>query len=155
MWTAVYLFFVEWGIYWVHRYLHENRWLYKALHWDHHIYCNNADLSPFAGLAFHPIDGMLQASPYIVFLTLIPVHFWTHELLLFFTAVWTANIHDTLLGDTEPVMGSKYHTYHHTAYVDNYGQFFVFFDWIHGTLTDPSLREPAKKAEAAKGSKAQ
>ena len=48
----------EWGIYWVHRYLHENRFLYKLLHRVHHIYNNN--LSPFAGLAFHPIDGMLQ-----------------------------------------------------------------------------------------------
>ena len=48
----------EWGIYWVHRYLHDNKFLYKFLHRTHHIYNNN--LSPFAGLAFHPIDGMLQ-----------------------------------------------------------------------------------------------
>lgn len=48
----------EWGIYWMHRYLHDNRFLYKLLHRTHHIYNNN--LSPFAGLAFHPIDGMLQ-----------------------------------------------------------------------------------------------
>lgn len=42
----------------MHRYLHDNRFLYKLLHKPHHIYNNN--LTPFAGLAFHPIDGMLQ-----------------------------------------------------------------------------------------------
>eukprot|EP01048_Picozoa_sp_COSAG05_P020084 COSAG05_NODE_3323_length_2149_cov_2.450244_2_plen_49_part_00 len=35
------------------------------------------------------------------------------------------NIHDTLHGDTEPIMGSKYHLIHHTHYNRNYGQFFI------------------------------
>lgn len=100
------------------------------------------------GLAFHPVDGALQASPYMVGLFLMPVHFWTHTALLFFTGVWTASIHDTIRGHTEPIMGSKYHTYHHTAYTDNYGQFFVFFDWLHGTLTDP-LVLAAQRGQAA------
>ncbi len=48
-------------------------------------------------------------------------------------------------------MGSKYHMYHHTAYRDNYGQFFVFFDWLHGTLTDPLLlQDPAQFGKADK-----
>jgi sterol desaturase/sphingolipid hydroxylase (fatty acid hydroxylase superfamily) len=79
----------------------------------------------------------------------MPVHFWTHMVLLFFTGVWTASIHDTIRGNSEPIMGSKYHTYHHTAYRDNYGQFFVFFDWIHGTLTDPLVLAAQKRAERA------
>ena len=79
----------------------------------------------------------------------MPVHFWTHMALLFFTGVWTASIHDTIRGNSEPIMGSKYHTYHHTAYRDNYGQFFVFFDWIHGTLTDPLVLAAQRKAERA------
>jgi lathosterol oxidase len=137
LWTAAYLFFVEWAIYWIHRGLHEVRWLYKWLHEDHHVYNNQHDMSPLAGLAFHPLDGALQAAPYFVGLFLMPVHFWTHTALLFFTGVWTASIHDALPPSTEPIMGSKYHMYHHTAYRDNYGQFFVFFDWLHGTLTDP------------------
>jgi hypothetical protein len=102
-----------------------------------HIYNNRNSLSPFAGLAFDPVDGLCQASPYLVGLLLLPVHFWTHEGLLFFTAVWTTNIHDTLTGDTEPVMGSAYHTIHHTTYLNNYGQIFVFFDYIHDTLAPP------------------
>jgi len=143
VYTIAYLFFVEWAIYWIHRLLHEIRWLYKWLHYDHHIYNHLGDMSPFAGLAFHPFDGMAQASPYVIGLFLMPVHFWTHLIFLFFTGVWTTCIHDALKESTEPIMGSKYHMYHHTAYRDNYGQFFVFFDWIHDTLTDPLLRNPS------------
>jgi lathosterol oxidase len=137
LWLAAYIVFVEWGIFWIHRLLHWNL-AYKLLHKPHHIYNNN--LTPFAGLAFHPVDGMLQATPYLLGIFFLPVHFWTHEALLFFTAVWTANIHDALVGDTEPIMGSAYHTIHHTDYRDNYGQFFVLFDWLHDTLTPPKHR---------------
>lgn len=82
-----------------------------------------------------------QASPYTFGMFILPVHFWTHLAMLFFTALWTTNIHDTLTGDTEPVMGSAYHTIHHTAYVNNYGQIFVLFDWLHDTLQPPKHRK--------------
>jgi lathosterol oxidase len=150
---ALYLLLVEWGIYWIHRYLHENRTLYRALHRVHHIYNNEGSLSPFAGLAFHPIDGLLQAAPYGLLLPLLPVHFWTYEALLFFTAIWTTNIHDTLVCDTLPIMGSAYHTVHHTTYRDNYGQLLVFFDWIHDTLT-PIGKEGAHGDAAAEADQA-
>ncbi|KAA0169297.1 hypothetical protein FNF28_02251 [Cafeteria roenbergensis] len=77
------------------------------------------------------------ASPYVFLLVLIPVHFWTFMVMLFATAMWTTNIHDTLVGKTEPVMGSAYHTLHHTDWVYNYGQYFIFFDWLFGTLLVP------------------
>ena len=148
---VAYMVLVEWGIYWIHRYLHDNKFLYRLLHKTHHIYNNEGSLSPFAGLAFHPVDGLLQAAPYGLLLVLLPVHFWAYEALLFFTAVWTTNIHDTLVCATEPVMGSKYHTVHHTTYRDNYGQIFVLFDWLHDTLTleDDSAAAPAGKVPAA------
>lgn len=47
-------------------------------------------------------------------------------------------------------MGAGYHTLHHTLYRDNYGQFFVFFDWVHDTLTSPEAWEATKAAGAAK-----
>ena len=143
---AGYMLLVEWGIYWIHRYLHDNRALYKLLHKTHHIYNNEGSLSPFAGLAFHPVDGLLQAAPYGLLLLLLPVNFWAYEGLLFFTAIWTTNIHDTLEVDTEPVMGSKYHTVHHTTYRDNYGQLFVLFDWLHDTLTLDDATRAGKAA---------
>lgn len=56
---CLYMLSVEFGVYWMHRSLHWGP-LYKYLHWDHHKYNKEHTLSPFAGLAFHPIDGILQ-----------------------------------------------------------------------------------------------
>jgi lathosterol oxidase len=37
----------------------------------------------------------------------------------------------------DPIMGSKYHTVHHTHYIYNYGQIFTFCDRIWGTFKPP------------------
>ncbi|KAL9269178.1 Delta(7)-sterol-C5(6)-desaturase-like protein [Drosera capensis] len=150
-WTAylgnllIYLVIVEFGIYWMHRELHDIKPLYKYLHATHHIYNKQNTLSPFAGLAFHPVDGILQAVPHIIALFLVPAHLTTHIALLFIEAIWTANIHDCIDGKMWPVMGAAYHTIHHTTYRHNYGHYTVWMDWMFGTLRDPSEEEAGKK----------
>lgn len=134
---AAYLFCVEFGIYWMHRTLHTNKFLYKYIHALHHKYNKPLTLTPWASIAFNPLDGILQASPYVFFLLCVPVHYFTHVFLLFFSGVWATNIHDAVWGDTEPIMGAKYHTMHHTHYHVNFGQFFIFWDWVYGTLKSP------------------
>ncbi len=47
---VTYLVIVEFGIYWIHRELHDIKPLYKLLHAPHHIYNKQDTLSPFAGL---------------------------------------------------------------------------------------------------------
>lgn len=137
VYLALYLIFVEFGIYWMHRELHDIKPLYKYLHTYHHIYNKENTLSPFAGLAFHPLDGILQAIPHVFALYLIPTHFRTHIALLFIEAVWTTNIHDCIHGKVWPVMGAGYHTIHHTTYRHNYGHYTVWMDWMFGTLREP------------------
>lgn len=39
-----------------------------------------------------------QAIPYCWMLFVVPMHLLTHELLLFATGIWTANIHDNIDG---------------------------------------------------------
>lgn len=97
------------------------------------------DWSPvsISGLAFHPLDGILQAVPHVIALFLFRTHFLTHILLLFLEAIWTANIHDCIDGKIWPVMGAAYHTIHHTTYRHNYGHYTVWMDWMFGTLYDP------------------
>lgn len=58
--TSLYLMSVEFGVYWMHRMLHDIKPAYKYLHSIHHSYNKEDSLSPFAGLAFHPVDGILQ-----------------------------------------------------------------------------------------------
>uniref|UniRef100_A0A061QZY9 Lathosterol oxidase n=1 Tax=Tetraselmis sp. GSL018 TaxID=582737 RepID=A0A061QZY9_9CHLO len=141
----VYIAGVELGVYWMHRSLHYGP-LYKHLHYIHHKYNKEHTLSPFAGLAFHPLDGILQATPYVVMLFVVPFHALTHELLLFATAVWTTNIHDCLHGRCEPIMGAGYHTIHHTSYKENYGHYFVYMDWLFNSLELPPVG-PSPKEE--------
>lgn len=43
-----------------------------------------------------------QALPYSWTLFYVPMHFLTHELLLFFTSIWTTNIHDNLHAKVRP-----------------------------------------------------
>ncbi|XP_030536794.1 delta(7)-sterol-C5(6)-desaturase-like [Rhodamnia argentea] len=137
VYMSIYLVLVEFGIYWMHRELHDIKPLYKYLHATHHIYNKQNTLSPFAGLAFHPLDGILQAVPHVVALFLVPTHFTTHIALLFLEAIWTANIHDCIHGKLWPVMGAGYHTIHHTTYRHNYGHYTIWMDWMFGTLQDP------------------
>ena len=70
-------------------------------------------------------------------LPFVPCHYLTHFGLLFFTAIWATYIHDAMDWNVDPVMGSKYHTVHHTHYIYNYGQVFIFCDWFWGTLRIP------------------
>lgn len=128
---------VEIGIYWMHRTLHTNKTLYKYIHLKHHQYNKPETLTPWASIAFHPLDGMLQASPYVIMLPFVPCHYLTHFGLLFFTAIWATYIHDAMDFNVDPIMGSKYHTVHHTHYIYNYGQVFTFCDWFWGTLKVP------------------
>lgn len=141
----MFMVFVEFGVYWSHRILHYG-WGYKHLHAVHHKYNKENSLSPFAGLAFHPVDGILQAVPYTITLFIVPTHFFTHLILLFATGVWTTNIHDCVDGRVEPVLGAAYHTIHHTTYKDNYGHYFIFMDWLFGTLTTPEEFDALRKS---------
>jgi Delta7-sterol 5-desaturase len=149
--VAVYMACVEFGVYWQHRKLHEVRWAYQWLHRIHHVYNKDHTLSPFAGLAFHPLDGLMQAAPYVWSLFLTPCHYFTHEVLLFLTGVWTANIHDCIDGECEPIMGAAYHTIHHITYKHNYGHYTTLFDKMFGTLQVPEKQPPvAPKAAPVK-----
>lgn len=68
------------------------------LHHTHHKYNKEHTLSPFAGLAFNAVDGIIQAIPYGYTLLYCPMHFLTQEVLMFATGVWTTNIHDCIHG---------------------------------------------------------
>lgn len=144
---VLYFCCVEIGIYWMHRTLHTNKWLYVNVHMKHHYYKKAETLTPWASIAFNPIDGMLQASPYVATLFIVPCHYLTHFGLLFFTAIWATYIHDSMDWNIDPIMGSKYHTVHHTHYIYNYGQVFTFCDRFWGTFREPEgpTGMPAKR----------
>lgn len=137
LYTILYFTLVEIGIYWMHRTLHTNKFLYKHVHMLHHKYNKAETLTPWCSFAFHPLDGMLQACPYVLMLPVVPCHYGVHFCLIFFTAIWATYIHDAMDFNIDPIMGSKYHTVHHTHYIYNYGQVFTFCDRFWGTFKVP------------------
>lgn len=60
---AIYLVLVEFGIYWMHRELHDIKPLYKYLHVTHHIYNKQNTLSPFAGKFTVLVDYKVLIGP--------------------------------------------------------------------------------------------
>jgi len=93
----LYICFVEVGVYWAHRTEHENKFLYKYVHGLHHKYNTSETMTPWCSIAFNPLDGMIQASPYVIGLFFVPVHYFTHIFMLFFSGVWATNIHDSMV----------------------------------------------------------
>jgi lathosterol oxidase len=63
--TVMYLVLVEFGIYWMHRILHDCKPLYKWLHATHHIYNKENTLSPFAGIIFYYLFLVRKLSVFI------------------------------------------------------------------------------------------
>ncbi|GMH57492.1 hypothetical protein TL16_g02394 [Triparma laevis f. inornata] len=55
--------------YWSHRLLHNPRF-----YWIHKIHHKSTDPSPFAAFAFHPIETLIEAFFYVLFVVFIPVH---------------------------------------------------------------------------------
>ncbi|CAN6817851.1 unnamed protein product [Brassica oleracea] len=99
------------------------------------------------GLAFHPLDGILQAVPHVIALFILPIHLITHLSLLFLEGIWTASIHDCIHGNIWPIMGAGYHTIHHTTYKHNYGHYTIWMDWMFGTLKVPLAEDDNEKVK--------
>ncbi|XP_038070051.1 lathosterol oxidase-like [Patiria miniata] len=142
------IFFSDCFIYWIHRFLH-HRYVYRHLHKQHHMW---KIPTPFASIAFHPLDGYLQSVPYHVYTYLFPLN--KHAFLVMFVLVnaWTISIHD---GDSRVpaflrpfINGSAHHTDHHLYYNYNYGQYFTLWDRIGGSYRNPSVYEGSSLVDA-------
>jgi lathosterol oxidase len=70
--------------------------------------------TPFAALAFTPMDGFSQSLPYHMFVFTIPMHKLTYILSFVAIQLWTVFIHDHFYVVPEwlddYVNGSKHHT---------------------------------------------
>eukprot|EP00261_Vitis_vinifera_P009792 XP_002279602.3 PREDICTED: delta(7)-sterol-C5(6)-desaturase [Vitis vinifera] len=134
VYIMAYIVFVEFVTYWIHRKLHDIKPLYKYLHVQHHSYNKQHKLSPLAGMALHPLDGLAQGAPHTIALFLVPTHLTTHLTISFFGAIWTANIHDCI---DEKLWRGGYHMIHHLSNHHNYGLYTIWMDWMFGTLSHP------------------
>lgn len=149
-------------IYWIHRWLHIPA-IYKRLHKPHHKWVVP---TPFASLAFHPLDGYSQSIPYHVIPFVLPLNKWIFLGLFVIVNLWTivvsvpysndfcrllsvadarftffVQIHD---GDMisghileRYINSPAHHTLHHLYFTCNYGQYFTWADSMGGSYRAP------------------
>ena len=125
--------------YWMHRLIHHPA-LFKIVHLVHH---KSTNPSPFAAYAFHPLEAILEAGIFVVFVFTIPVHLF--HLLFFFLFMIIYNVYGHLGWELYPKGFSKHwlgrwintsvnHNMHHQYFKGNYGLYFLFWDRWMGTI---------------------
>jgi Delta7-sterol 5-desaturase len=136
----LFILFGDFAVYWVHRALHL-KWFYGPIHKTHHLFKVH---TPFAALAFHPLDGWSQSLPYHLFVFMVPFHKVLYLSAFGIIQLWTIMIHDHFfvippggLLD-EIVNGSAHHSDHHEFFNYNHGLYFTLWDRIGGTYRKPA-----------------
>lgn len=127
--------------YWMHRVIHHPR-LFRIVHLVHH---KSTNPSPFAAYAFHPFEAVLEAGIFLVFVFIMPIHFY--HLLFFFLFMIVYNVYGHLGWELYPKGFSRHwlgrwintsvnHNQHHQYFKGNYGLYFLFWDRLMGTIRD-------------------
>ncbi|KAF3344368.1 Lathosterol oxidase like protein [Verticillium longisporum] len=126
--TVLFMIWNDLLIYWIHRLEHHPS-VYKYIHKPHHKWIMP---TPWAALAFHPLDGYVQSLPYHAFVFLCPVQKHLYLILFILVQIWTIFIHD---GDMisghwleKYINSPAHHTLHHLYFNVNYGQYFTWAD---------------------------
>lgn len=125
--------------YWMHRLMHHPA-VFKWVHLVHH---KSVNPSPFAAYAFHPLEAIVEAGIFLVFVFTIPVHLF--HLLFFFLFMIIYNVYGHLGWELYPRGFSKHwlgkwintsvnHNLHHQYFKGNYGLYFLFWDRLMGTI---------------------
>lgn len=139
--------------YWSHRLMHHKK-LFKTFHLVHH---QSTNPSPWAAYAFHPLEAIVEAGVFAVFLFTIPVH--PLHLFIFFFLMIVYNVYGHLGYELYPngfnrhwlgrwINTSVNHNQHHQYFKGNYGLYFTFWDRVMGTLRkdyDARFDEVTKK----------
>lgn len=116
--------------------------VYKLVHRVHHLSTNP---SPWAAMAFHPIEAVIEASVIIVIAVLFPIHPLT--IAIFLLGMMIYNVYGHLGYELYPrgfaksklgkwVNTSVSHNQHHQFFKGNYGLYFLWWDRWMGTLRD-------------------
>lgn len=144
--TVALFFWYHFTLYYWHRYMHTNLWLYKKIHHVHHKYKDPVWLD---ALYEHPIEavygGIVLSSP----LYLWPINGFGY--LLFFAIVGLHEILDHAGVKVKlPLLSkSQAHDDHHLRFNYYYGQLLSVLDDFHDTIYYPKAKKKAVKEDAA------
>jgi Delta7-sterol 5-desaturase len=125
--------------YWTHRLMHHKK-LFRLFHLVHH---HSTNPSPWAAYAFHPLEAVVEAGIFAVFLFILPVH--PLHFYIFFFLMIVYNVYGHLGYELYPKGFSRHwlgkwintsvsHNQHHQYFKGNYGLYFTFWDRLMGTM---------------------
>jgi len=135
-----FMFFIhDTYFYWMHRLMHHKQ-LFRIFHLVHH---QSTNPSPWAAYAFHPLEAIVEAGIFVVFLFTIPVT--SLHLLIFFFVMIVYNVYGHLGYELYPrgfnrhwlgkwINTSINHNQHHQYFKGNYGLYFTIWDRAMGTI---------------------
>jgi sterol desaturase/sphingolipid hydroxylase (fatty acid hydroxylase superfamily) len=117
-----------------------NKFFYSVVHRVHHLSTNP---SPWAAMAFHPIEAVLEAGILVIIPFIMPVHPLAIGFFLLFMMIY--NVYGHLGYELYPKRFSKSkigkwintsisHNQHHQFFTGNYGLYFLWWDRWMGTL---------------------
>jgi Delta7-sterol 5-desaturase len=151
------LFVHDTYFYWLHRLIHHKK-LFPIIHVIHHKSINP---SPWAAYSFHPVEAILEAGIFVVFLFTMPIN--DLHLLVFFIFSLTYNVYGHLGYELYPkgfnktwigkwINTSVNHNMHHQYFNGNYGLYFTFWDRMMHTLR-PDYDEKFDEVKSRKNEK--
>ncbi len=142
LWLALLLVVHDTYFYWSHRLAHHPA-VFPRVHALHHASRNP---SPFAALAFHPLEAVLQVAWAVPLGLWVPVPtsvwFAFSFVAIFINVLGHAGVELSPAGwRTHPVLrwlnSATLHDQHHVQVRGNYGLYFTAWDRLLGTLREP------------------
>lgn len=133
-------------VYWAHRFLHWGK-MWDRIHVYHHQFRKP---TPWAGVAFHPLDSFMQGFPHHLCAFLFPMHVDVYLASVALLTLWAVSIHDRVsIVRWGAINYAGHHTMHHYYNDYNYGQYTTFWDRLCGTYRSPRAETfwPPKAAE--------
>ena len=130
---------VDTWFYWLHRLLHENKWLYRNVHLIHH---GSRDTTPLTGQRFHPLELFLITVPnaFLPLIFLLDERYYVAAFI--FSLVNNVYAHGGFellptFWERIPLLRHKttslHHNMHHDRVRGNYALYFTWWDRLMGT----------------------
>ncbi len=142
--------------YWTHRLMHHK----KLFRWFHLVHHQSTNPSPWAAYSFHPLEAMVEAGIFGVFLFTIPIS--PLHLVIFFFLMIVYNVYGHLGFELYPKGFNKHwigkwintsvnHNQHHQYFKGNYGLYFLWWDrWMNTIRSDYDEKFEAVKSASKK-----
>lgn len=125
--------------YWMHRLIHHPK-LFRLVHLIHH---KSSNPSPWAALAFHPLEAVIEGGIFAVLIFGLPLH--AIHIAVFFVGQMIFNVYAHLGWELCPagfantrvgrwINTATNHNAHHQFFKGNYGLYFLWWDRWFGTF---------------------